>query len=80
MNRPLVGYYRLKSGHGILCFRILSVSHISYEKKYYKLKVDWWTELTGASWGNQYGLPRNWKMSWENLESFERFYPVWIRS
>lgn len=75
---PIKGaYYRLKSGHGSLCFRVLKCNYVNYDKKYFKIKIDWWSIASGGYWGNIYGLPRNWKLSFENFESFERFQTKW---
>lgn len=79
MRKPINGaYYRLKAGHGTLCFRVLKMNHVS-SKGYFKVKCDWWTEASGSSWGNQFGLPRNWKITFENFENFEQFRPEWAR-
>ena len=77
MNRPTKGYYRLKSGLCTLCFRILSCPYVSAEKKYAKLKVEWFDEKRGTAWSNGNGLPRHWKMTFDNCERFEKFFPEW---
>ena len=79
MKRPIKdAYYRLKSGHGTLCFRVLKLNHIS-SRGYYKIKIDWFNECSGSYWGNQFGLPRNWKLTFDNYKNFERFQPKWDR-
>ena len=77
MNRPTKGYYRLKLGHQVLCFRVLNCHYMDPDGKYAKIKVEWFNEKTGASWGNSFGLPRNWKITAENFDRFEKFFPAW---
>jgi len=77
-RKPIKGiYYKTKNAKDGLCYRVLSLNHVNTRKGYFKVKVEWYSILSGVFWGNYYGLPRHWKIPFGVFDNHESFWPRW---